>query len=492
MGRKQTQPPSGIVPGRWKTPQMFPLVLVISALVFFHRLGEAPLKFDGLTYSALAKHIVESGVWTRLHYTSSAYDAFYPQPPLFIWMQAILFHVLPMTDATARLLPGLFGVASLSLLFAWTRALANAWAGLLAVLFLLIAYPYVKYASDAYMEGPLVFFTLLGLWGYARAIEREKNAASVLVFGASVFCALMTKGVVGLSLPAAAGVYPIVRRLPFKEVKRCFSVWLLGMAVAAAFASVWLFWGDGFHYVSRYWEESVAGRSVARDWSSRFQFFVYLFWRSAPAAVIFSVSLGVLFRQGKRLPAAVVLCLLQSAFVALGFSFSGQMHEHYLITFFPTAALVVGYVWRDFGSRFEFVAARALGVLCLILSLWLACYPSRVRTLREEPARLAAFWVREHCNTTQLQKVYFTPEVTEKWLGLANLLWYLPGDAFCVPENGLLPPLSQNELLILPPEQKAPLRWERASITPWVKSVPETFVVYQPIGSALCLQAAKD
>ncbi len=466
---------------------MLPLIGLLSVLVFFHRLGEAPLKFDGLTYSALAKHIVESGVWTRLHYTPSAYDSFYQHPPLFIWMQAAAFHFLPMTDAGARVLPSLFGIATLLLLFIWTRALASAWAGLLAVLTLLLAYPYLKYASDAYLEGPLVFFTLLGLWACARAFEGKQTAASVAVFGFAVWAALMTKGIVALALPAAALSAPFCLSGDRQQKQRWLGQVALGIAGAAAGIAVWLAVGDGWNYLAHYWQESVAARAVSHDWASRLQFGWFLVSRSAPATLLFLVSLVALARRRQKLPAAVVLCLAHCAFVALGHSFSGKMHEHYLIQFFPTAALVVGFTWQQAPVRLRSGVARGVEILVVGLCILLACWPGRVRSLRSEPARLAAAWIAQNCDTAQVREVIFTGAVTEKWLGLANLIWYLPGDARHWENEELAGPPSRQSLLILPPQSSAPAGWEKATITPWVRHSAPAFAVFQPQGTALCL-----
>ena len=61
--------------GRCANPGFFLIVALAWGVLFLGPYGRGPLEMDGMTYSALAKHMSESGNWRVPHYTHSAYDA---------------------------------------------------------------------------------------------------------------------------------------------------------------------------------------------------------------------------------------------------------------------------------------------------------------------------------------------------------------------------------------------------------------------------------
>jgi hypothetical protein len=116
-------------------------VVSAAVLVFFAQTSTFHLMFDGLTYAALAKNILRSGDWSRLHYGLEQY-------------------------------PGLFAAL---VLISSTRS--------------------VKWASNFYLDGILSFFglgaaILMSLASASEVRSTRRSRALMIMGGASLSCAL--------------------------------------------------------------------------------------------------------------------------------------------------------------------------------------------------------------------------------------------------------------------------------------------------------------
>src|SRR5438445_11329964 len=79
------------------------VVAAVAAVVFFSRLGAAPLNdWDEAWHAEVAREILTTGDWLTLHYRGNVY---FNKPPLTFWLRAVAFRLLGVSDAAARL-PG--------------------------------------------------------------------------------------------------------------------------------------------------------------------------------------------------------------------------------------------------------------------------------------------------------------------------------------------------------------------------------------------------
>ena len=108
--------------------------------------GEYRPSMDAMTYGSLAKHILSSGDWMRLHYSHQAYADFFQHPPLAIWMTAVVFKWLGASDLTSKILPNLFAWFCVLGVYLWGLRWRNAWWGFIASLVLLTSIRFTKYS----------------------------------------------------------------------------------------------------------------------------------------------------------------------------------------------------------------------------------------------------------------------------------------------------------------------------------------------------------
>ena len=249
---------------RKSLPWLATLTLVW-ALVFFARIDEAQLKMDGMTYAAIAKHIVSSGDWKNLHYTKSAFDTFYIHPPLVLWMQAGVFKLLGVSVPAARLLPGLFALGTAAAVFEWGVLAGGAWLGFVSVLILFTSLTYIKYASDFILDGPLAFWLTFGSLCFLRLERGGRKSLNVFLFGLSITAAFFSKGIVSASLPAAALGYAVFAKKADRA--RLSGYWVAGLLIAGLLLCPWLFMAGGTDYLKEYWHQSVTIRMKAESFS---------------------------------------------------------------------------------------------------------------------------------------------------------------------------------------------------------------------------------
>ena len=136
----------------------FLLILSFSILILFAQTRSFLLLVDCLTYTALAKNILRTGDWFTLHYSPEQYINFYQHPPLAIWLQALVFKCFGFSEAIARVLPATLGVLTVVAVFLFTRARFGLTQAFYASFVLLSSTRFVKWGSNFYLDGILVFF----------------------------------------------------------------------------------------------------------------------------------------------------------------------------------------------------------------------------------------------------------------------------------------------------------------------------------------------
>ncbi len=160
---------------------------------------------------------------------------FLEKPPLYPWLLGEGFRVAGgPSDAAARVVTALFGVAAALATWAIGETLLGAGAGLLAAL-LLVGTPF---AFDRFRacttDAPLAAFTTLSLACFFRGHARGSWRWAALA-GPFAGLAFLSKGLAGLAVPAVAAAGFLAFRRDARAILR-LHLWLpvlLGIAVAA-------------------------------------------------------------------------------------------------------------------------------------------------------------------------------------------------------------------------------------------------------------------
>jgi 4-amino-4-deoxy-L-arabinose transferase-like glycosyltransferase len=202
------------------------IVLLAGFLTFFVGLGRAAISdSDEAFYAEAAREMVESGDWLTPRYN---YEPRFQKPILYYWLTAAAFQAAGVGEAAARFPSALAGLGLALLTYAcgrrWLDARAAAIAGLMAA----TNFGYFSIGRLALPDLPLTFFMTLATFAGLEAVRVARvtgHAAGrpwLLVAAAASALAVLTKGPVGLALPAlvvAAGLVlprpPVSQRWPF-------------------------------------------------------------------------------------------------------------------------------------------------------------------------------------------------------------------------------------------------------------------------------------
>ena len=200
------------------------LVLIgICALTFFVGLGRPAITdSDEAFYAESAREMVERGDWLTPHFN---YAYRFEKPILYYWLASGAYVMAGVGEGAARFPSALAGLGLTLLTFASARRWFDTPTALLAGTVTATSFGYIAMARQALPDLTLAFFTTLATWSALIAwLDDPPNAPGVIgerqrrrwsiVAAAAAGGALLTKGPVGLALPALV-VTPLV----------CWEVW---------------------------------------------------------------------------------------------------------------------------------------------------------------------------------------------------------------------------------------------------------------------------
>lgn len=176
---------------------------VLLAVVWFGTLGIRPLyKADESRYGEISREMVASGDWLTPRLNGFKY---FEKPPLQYWATAALFEVLGEHDWVARLWTALLGIAGIALTFYAGNRLFGPPTGAYAAAVLAGSPLYVVLGQVNTLDMGVAFFLSAAI--FALCLQR------MLWFWVACALAVLSKGLIGIVLPAGAVVlYLLVKR----------------------------------------------------------------------------------------------------------------------------------------------------------------------------------------------------------------------------------------------------------------------------------------
>lgn len=153
---------------------------------------------DPAQYLDVAGWIYRTGDW--LHLTDSL-GPFINKPPLMMWVQAALMHLIGESDGAAHLASLLFGALMLFSVWAIGRELKDSRRGLIAAALAASSLAFHSMVSDPKVDVVLASMSTVSVWGFVRA--RAQPGFLWLGWGAAGL-AVLSKGPVGLALVGLA------------------------------------------------------------------------------------------------------------------------------------------------------------------------------------------------------------------------------------------------------------------------------------------------
>jgi uncharacterized protein (TIGR03663 family) len=183
------------------------LILLFALLIRLFDLGERVFHHDESVHASFTLKLLETGQYK--------YDPAYHGPFLF-HSTTVVFHFLGINDTTARLIPVLFGVAAILLLFLLKKELGER--GVLWSAFLLSFSPSMVYFSRFFRNDMIIVFctlaTVIGGIRYLENLHSPKRYPYLILATSSLAIAVSSKEnayLVILMFGAYAGIYSLYR-----------------------------------------------------------------------------------------------------------------------------------------------------------------------------------------------------------------------------------------------------------------------------------------
>jgi 4-amino-4-deoxy-L-arabinose transferase-like glycosyltransferase len=414
------------------TNRYFWILAALSSILLLAPIRDGDLAgYDDARYALVAKHVVLSGHWLEIE--SNGGPAL-EHPPLFSWMQALLFFPFGLSDPLAKLPSALCGVGVI-LLVAWLgrRMTGDPFAGVLAMFVMATSIYFVKYAARAMTDVPFTFFFLAAVCSWLLA---EGDPRWFLAAGAFAAMAQLTRALAGLSIPLLFAIDLIVnrRRPPLRYLTGAA---LIAFVPPVAWYAQWIYrYGEEFFVRhSLYMNQEVTG-ALSPAWRRYTGAFEYIwmisksYWPWLPAMI---AGMVVVIRNKDR---KLRLLILWVAVVYGLCAITKSRVLRYMLPAYPAFAILsaIGLL-SLLPERFVRNGLRVLTPLLALVVLGIAIRPPVIlHAIDTRPIARAST-----AATAAGELITFYDDGAPRFDEMNELLWY--GDRYLVPvlESDKLP-----------------------------------------------------
>ena len=348
------------------------LLLALLVLALFFRLGELPLaEMDDITHAAMGKSILLTRDWFTMH---EGLQVSFLKPPLYFWLEAVLFKCFGAADYWARFPDAVCGFVTLLLTYRIGILTAGRKAAFWAVLLLCTSTFFMKSSRRAMLDIPATMALCLGVWALLK-VEVQDRPRFYLLAGLSLAVGYYFKAVQGLYLLGIAGIYFVLSG----EFKKLFNPWLLaGLALAAGLIGAWVYPqylhnGAAFVY-SQSWIGPIVNRGIPGQTNPFYipslKLFGVFIW--APLS-LFGVWAAYKRKDAPVERRAILLLLCWIAVVMAALSVSKAFYLRYLLAAFVPLAVFGGIAVDRLlaGRDHTRLRAGALAVFAAVLAAFI-------------------------------------------------------------------------------------------------------------------------
>jgi 4-amino-4-deoxy-L-arabinose transferase-like glycosyltransferase len=416
---------------------LFWILAVLSALVLLAPIRAGDLAgYDDARYALVAKHVVLSGHWLEIE--SNGGPAL-EHPPLFSWMQALLFIPFGLSDPLAKLPSALCGLGVI-LLVAWLgrRMTGDPFTGVLAMFVMATSIYFLKYAARAMTDVPFTFFFLAAVCSW---VLSDDDPRWLLAAGSFAALAQLTRAMMGVSIPMLFAIDMLAnRRRP--PLRYLIAALLVAFLPPIAWYAQWIYrYGPWFFAQnSIYMNQEVYG-ALSPSWRRYTGAFEYIwmlaksYWPWLPATIAGTIL--VIRRRDRKLR----LLILWIAVVYVLCAITKSRVLRYMLPAYPAFAILsaIGLSWWV-PERYLRNGLRVLTPVLAVVVLAVAIRPP-VNWHAAETRPIALASTRA---TAPGELITFYDDGARRIDELNQLLWY--GDRYIVAvlEPGKLPEALRN------------------------------------------------
>jgi 4-amino-4-deoxy-L-arabinose transferase-like glycosyltransferase len=223
----------------FRKSSIFGVAVIACTVLWFALLAGRPLfDPDEGRYAEIPREMLSGGDWVIPHLNALVY---LEKPPLQYWLTALAFRGFGQNEFAARLCTGLAGFLSLATVFFIGRKLWGIDAGVRALLFTSASTLFVLLGHQLTLDMLLSFFLTAALGCFLMAQARHDSLVTwrVWMLGcwAAMAFAMLTKGLIGVLIPAATLIAYVVWQRDWMPLRRLNLRW--GLPLFTAIAAPW-------------------------------------------------------------------------------------------------------------------------------------------------------------------------------------------------------------------------------------------------------------
>lgn len=354
------------------------LVLVSTALIFIGLWTNRFIPWDEAIYAKVAKNMIETGnylvpnwqptqIFTQDQLASMSIhpeygNPWFEKPPLYFWMAAFFMNLMGATEFAARLPSAIFGLLTVLVTYKFGKKLFNKTVGYIGSIALITSWQFLYYSRLSMLDVTVGFFITAALLAYtyyrnafkdSAYFKSKKRLYSVLFLilsGAFIGLAIMTKGVIGFLPLAIIGLFELYL-LFSRQIKLSTKLILDYLILAFSIVVVALPWHlamftiFGQQFIDVYFLYHVVERAssnIEDKGKPVFWYFTVLkvsmrvWFIALLTALPFSIFRGIQKRNNSH-----IFVSIWFLFIFAFFSASTSKLVWYIIPIYPVAALIV-------------------------------------------------------------------------------------------------------------------------------------------------------
>lgn len=328
------------------------ILIAISGFLFFFKLGDMALTDpDETFYAQTSREMLEAKEWAvPLIFGKPQFE----KPPMYYWLIRSSYMALGVNEFAARLPSAVFGLIGVIGVYFLARMLFSPKCGFLSGIITATGAQYVVLSRGCVTDMVLTVFILLCITFFVKGWMTPGSRASYLISAAMAALAVLTKGPIGLFLPAvilgsyllASGGWRGLGRIPWLWCAAVFAViavpWYVVVSVnhGEAFLSEFI----GLHNIIRFIKPEH------RIGDSPFFYFPVVVGGFAPWSVFLPFAVWEMYKRGKEAasPLKGYRFLLLAWFLAVFLFFTASRTKlvTYIFPLFPALSIVTGWFWE--------------------------------------------------------------------------------------------------------------------------------------------------
>jgi 4-amino-4-deoxy-L-arabinose transferase-like glycosyltransferase len=341
------------------------LLVLLCALTFFVGLGRASITdSDEAFYAQGAREMVDRGDWITPHYNGQFR---FEKPVLYYWLAALGYLALDVGEFAARLPSALAGLVLVLTTYACARRWYDEATGFLAGAITATSFGYVAVARQALPDLALACFIVLGTWAALVALVAPRPVGPdprrrwwLVLAGAALAGAFLTKGPVGAVLPALAvgplalwrcwserharpgGARVLVGRLALDVSLLALACLLLTTPWFAAMTAI-----HGVAYLDRFFIDENLQRFVTNQYNAPRPFWYYLpivaggLLPWSPLMVVWWPPFRRVVQRARRLQPVEIWLTVWALTPLLFYSLSDGQQPRYILPVLPPLAILL-------------------------------------------------------------------------------------------------------------------------------------------------------